>query len=101
MPSLQLQSGSANKNRHSTGGMISGSSQKWNQQAQRPHSIVVVKAAADPVTLEKDPDLVRLQVKLSLPYMHQFEFLEKMVSYVICPHLNRMFRCSYPSCVVL
>ncbi|XP_034247397.1 BLOC-1-related complex subunit 5 isoform X2 [Thrips palmi] len=70
MPSLQLQSGSANKNRHSTGGMISGSSQKWNQQAQRPHSIVVVKAAADPVTLEKDTDLVRLQnVPMFLPIM--------------------------------
>lgn len=69
IPSLQ-QSGSANKNRHSTGGMISGTSQKWNQQAQRPHSIVVVKAAADPVTLEKDPDLVRLQnVPMFLPIM--------------------------------
>lgn len=73
IPSLHLQStgnASANKNRHSTGGIISGNAQKWSQQTQRPHSIVVVKAAADPVTLEKDPDLVRLQnVPMFLPIM--------------------------------
>ncbi|KAJ1527464.1 hypothetical protein ONE63_007439 [Megalurothrips usitatus] len=70
IPNLHLQSGgSANKNRHSTGGIISGT-QKWSQQSQRPHSIVVVKAAADPLSLERDPDLVRLQnVPMFLPIM--------------------------------
>jgi len=65
-------SGSSNVSRRSSVGFPSSSTRQ--QQPQRPHSIVVVKAASDLMTNEQDADLVRLAVSPS-HYLSLFFFL--------------------------